>query len=1267
MSCNSRTSGAPPPPLRASKLAGALRLRTFVFGLVAAVVFHHSAIAATIVVNSAADPAGFNPGITIATLGPTVTLRDAFNAANNAGGSNLITFDPGLAGQTINLTQIGDGTGPTALSMSNRAKPNDLTIQGLTGGPGITIARSGDNQMRLFLTGVSGFFDTLTLNDLTLTGGIAPNGNWGGALLVVNATANLNRCTLSGNSATFGGAIYNRAGFLNVTNCTIANNSADYQTGQGGGIYQYVGSQVNLTNVTVTGNSAAQAGGIFVDATPYPVLVNTIVANNNVRINLPEIFGRVNGGSHNNLCSDPGTQGGGFNGAGNMQNGVNGNILGVDPLLGDLANNGGPTPTMALLPGSPAINKGAVVANITTDQRGVARDGSPDIGAYEFTDFRPSLVVTTIADEDNGTSDARFGAGTSLREALAYAASLSGPQTVSFDPALTSGGPAVITLGGSELPVSSDVSITGPGAGLLTVSGNNTSRVLHITSGKTATITGLTIANGQVSGATFPAGNGGGILNEGALTIDRCTLTNNVCGTDLQRDDGGAMCHVGSTLRVVRCTFSSNQTKGGGYGAAIATFSGTTKISASTFSANKASDGNGNGGGIANFGSATTVTNSTFAGNTALNGGAIIQYGNTLTLTQCTIVGNSAGYSGGGVERVGRDGDDTALGGCLIAQNTAPNGPDANSYLDANDGTFTSQGHNFIGNGDGALGFTAGIPGANGDIVGTAAKPIDPRVGPLQDNGGPTLTVALLPGSAAINTGATFAGVGTDQRGFPRIPYGTGGLLGRYYSVPSGTTTALLSPLSNLETLAPSASALTPRIDFGAGTESVPGDGTVLDRDGTEGDPFGGIGVYVGFDNMAALWIGYITVPENASYRFTTRSDDGSVLYVDDQLVVSNDNLQPMTNASGAVTLSAGRHSLRIGYIEATGQAGMQVSWEQLTGAAPFARQIIPPTSLSYGSAPDIGALEDAVGNDDPDGDTLTNVQELALGTNPLSIDTDGDGFNDATEVMNGSDPTSAASVPPTTHLERVLGYGPARGLDLSGNFLYAFNVGTPGAAGQAGDANFTADNAPGITVTANNEIPLWNTPHLGASDADHVLEFVYQSIRWADNGNADPAARQLKVDLANLVPGRRYKLQLLFGENGGTGRRFDAFVDGAKIEDDFSTTYAQGSPTMTIAGSAIVHEFTASQANLHIVLDGSDVVPVPNLDRNPLLNGLTLESLSIPYTAPDVTSALRIAAGLTAAATTDARLNVEAGNNVIDIADAIRIARKVAGTDANP
>ncbi len=268
------------------------------------------------------------------------------------------------------------------------------------------------------------------------------------------------------------------------------------------------------------------------------------------------------------------------------------------------------------------------------------------------------------------------------------------------------------------------------------------------------------------------------------------------------------------------------------------------------------------------------------------------------------------------------------------------------------------------------------------------------------------------------------------------------------------------------------------------------------------------------------------------------------------------------------------------------------------------------------GSAPDIGAVEDSVGDDDADDDTLHNLQELSLGTNPASIDTDDDGFNDATEILSGSDPTLAGSVPGTTRVERVLGFGVARGLDLSGNFAYAFNVGTTGAAGKAGDANFTADNATGIAVSAPNQIANWAVRSFGNGADNDVLETVFRSIRWANFGHSNPDLRTLKVDLANLVPGWHYKLQLLFAENGATARTFDVSVQGTLIVDDFVTATAQGGATSALAAAAIVHEFTATGNTLHIELSGADVAVVSGLDRNPILNGLTLESAEAPPVA---------------------------------------------------
>ena len=94
--------------------------------------------------------------------------------------------------------------------------------------------------------------------------------------------------------------------------------------------------------------------------------------------------------------------------------------------------------------------------------------------------------------------------------------------------------------------------------------------------------------------------------------------------------------------------------------------------------------------------------------------------------------------------------------------------------------------------------------------------------------------------------------------------------------------------------------------------------------------------------------------------------------------------------------------------------------------------------------------------------------------------------------------------MPPATHLERVLGFGRGRGLDLSGYFPYAFNLGGSAGAGPAGDANFTAGTAPRITVNLSNETFGWSPVEFGSSTADDVLKTVLRSHRWVDTQSRD-------------------------------------------------------------------------------------------------------------------------------------------------------------------
>ena len=236
----------------------------------------------------------------------------------------------------------------------------------------------------------------------------------------------------------------------------------------------------------------------------------------------------------------------------------------------------------------------------------------------------------------------------------------------------------------------------------------------------------------------------------------------------------------------------------------------------------------------------------------------------------------------------------------------------------------------------------------------------------------------------------------------------------------------------------------------------------------------------------------------------------------------------------------------------------------------------------------------------DTDGDDLLDGAESMRSTNPLAADTDGDTFPDAAEIIGGSNPRAAASIPAPAATGVFTGGDAGEGLDLEGSFLYAFNFGTPGAAGPAGSVVFTADNIPGLGYSALNQIPNWQFPDYGGSANDDTLERVMQSIRWAG------APDTVRLQLAGLEPGRRYKLQLLFPETG-TARGFDVKVEGGVVADDFFPGNYQG-PVVT-QGAMVSYEFTAHDSVLRIELDGADTFAP---DKNPILAGLTLESLPI-------------------------------------------------------
>jgi hypothetical protein len=377
-----------------------------------------------------------------------------------------------------------------------------------------------------------------------------------------------------------------------------------------------------------------------------------------------------------------------------------------------------------------------------------------NLAAGSYTSGDSTNATVTIAQNGFVVINTANSSEGSLRQAVLNANAIAGDDTITFaGSTFTDGTADTITLTTGGLGISSNVTINGTGANLLTISGNNASRVFNIASG-TVVIGGLTIANGNAGSSS-----GGGILNAGNLSLTNSLVRNNAARF------GGGIQNIGS-LTVDKSTFSQNQATAGGAGIDS---EGTLIFTNSTLTDNTTDNGAGSGsGGGLQIGSGTaTITNATISGNRANGqnddgGGGIMVYGGSVTVQNSTIYGNSTTSltGGGGVSNLFVFPGSVNLINTIVAGNTsAANKPDLS-------GTIASGTNNLIGKGDGSTGLANGV---NGNLVGTIANPIDPKLGSLANNGGPTQTHALLAGSLAINAGSNTGVSVTDQSGNPRI------------------------------------------------------------------------------------------------------------------------------------------------------------------------------------------------------------------------------------------------------------------------------------------------------------------------------------------------------------------------------------------------------------------------------------------------------------------------------------------------------------------
>lgn len=659
------------------------------------------------------------------TWGATLVVR---NTNNNLAGSLRQAIQDAAPGDTI-VFQIPT-TDPRYepfgaafvinLTSGELGINKDLTINGA--GTKIVVRHEVAGPARFRVFNVTG--GNVTIANLTVSEGRGELSTPAGGSGIYN-TANLTvrNCTFFANGvgSELGGAIHNQ-GTLEVTNCTFIDNNAL----QGAGIYNT--GTLLVRNSTIALNRAGDAGtsGGIHQAGGNVRVRSTIIAQNSGRADGQgrDVFGSFISEGFNFIGNGEGSIG--FGGS-ESRDQVGNSLAPAQPLLQSADFRGGSTATMGLRADSPAIDQGSS-GGVTTDQRGLPRpidqpgipnasggDGS-DIGAVEvgLGQSGPTYTVTTTGARRDGGAVSCTTDDCTLREALELANANSDANTINFSPDLS----GILPVQAEPFTINHPLTINGPGARQLALSGFGERRVLVVSDGVRVVISGLTFRD-----ATPPAGTvprfAAAIYNTGDLTLNDCTITDNVAlsGAAIYNDRLGRVTLFG-------CTVSNN----------------------------RATD-RGEGGAIFDRGVAFSAINSTFSGNRAYRAGAI-QSSFDLTLVNCTVSGNTAEDFVGGVEA-----NRAVIANSIIAGNTATTAFDVA-------GNFTSEGNNFIGRSDHSTGLTDGV---NGDQVGTNAAPRDPLLGPLQNNGGPTDTHALLAGSTAINAANNSSAPRFDQRGFSRI------------------------------------------------------------------------------------------------------------------------------------------------------------------------------------------------------------------------------------------------------------------------------------------------------------------------------------------------------------------------------------------------------------------------------------------------------------------------------------------------------------------
>lgn len=672
---------------------------------------------------------------------------------------------------------------------------------------------------------------TLTVRGCVFSNNVVSASSGTGGAISSTGTLNVYDCTFVTNrvsgSGSYGGAIYSSSATLRVHGCAFINNASG---GSGGAIASFgaVGNiiRTGITNSTFYGNVSPQGGGsgIYNGANSTSIqgslyIVNCTLSHNGsttVWTPIPVISSLT--WVANSIvanCQVPATFA--FDAGNNIL--WNGSAAKVDPFLAAPALNGGATPTMALLPESPALNQVNNLACPPVDQRGQARPFGPasDIGAfestaapspvmiqfsaatYQATEFDTTATVTATRTGNTGptvTIDFAISGGTAIsgqdytptngtltfgfgQATATFAVSLhedtliDGARTLNLVLANPTGGAVLGAVASATLTIMDDET-------LLTDCSEPALRTA-LSLGGTVTVacdgiipltSPLVLVRDAVldaSGRHLTISGGGSVrpftINSGV----RFLMTEVTVANGFGSSQAGGLLNSGVT-RLVGCVFSNNVASGQfAFGGAIYHGAGWLTIEGCLFDNNRAegimvgSGGAVSGGYSFPSSGLMEIVNSTFTRNSAMSGGGAIAIqcvnagmNGPTSISYCTFAGNTNGAIFNCAQR-----STMTVSSSILSDNHGPNaaGPIGGDHNLSSDQTPDAASHR--------------------SLYGT-----DPKLGPLANNGGPTWTMALQPDSPALDAASFEEVPPADQRGAAR-PFGRACDIGAFEAHPA--------------------------------------------------------------------------------------------------------------------------------------------------------------------------------------------------------------------------------------------------------------------------------------------------------------------------------------------------------------------------------------------------------------------------------------------------------------------------------------------------